>query len=291
MNKINSTKERVFISLVGPSGSGKSQLIRDWLVFGTFQPEFDKIYNFYQHYQSLYGLMSKNIKHIEFVQGVDFELIQNLPNNGTKYLLIFDDSCEEISSSKEFVKIATAGRHKGLSTVYIKHNLFHQSRLGRDIELQNTHIVLFKSPRDVLQINTLSQQLGLGSQLKDWYTTATSVPYGHLLIDLTPKTVDSLRYCTNSGSTPSFFFLPQSKQQITFLNDEHTTSLYSDRVPEIFPELQNNFSQKLSQRLYPVSKRVHSKPSKRRAKTNSKTRSFKVQRRNSSSYFKKNKPQ
>ena len=118
-------------------------------------------------------------------------MIQNLPNNGTKYLLIFDDSCEEISSSKEFVKIATAGRHKGLSTVYKKHNLFHQSQLGRDIELQNTHFVLFKSPRDVLQINPLSQQMGLGSQLKDGYTTATSVPYDHLLIDLTPKTVDS----------------------------------------------------------------------------------------------------
>ena len=111
--------------------------------------------------------MSKNMKNIEFSQGVDFELIQNLPNNGTKYLLIFDDSCKEISRSKEFEKIATAGRHKGLSTVYIKHNLFHQSRLGRDIELQNTHIVLFESSRDVLQINTLSQQLGLGSQLKD----------------------------------------------------------------------------------------------------------------------------
>ena len=214
MNNIISTKERIFISLVGPSGSGKSHLIYDWLVFGTFQPEFDKNYYFYQHYQSLYGLMSKNIKNFEFVQGVDFELIQNLPNNGTKYLLIFDDSCEEISSSKVFVKIATAGRHKGLSTVYIKHNLFHQNRLGGGIELQNTHIVLFKSPRDVLQINTLSQQLGLGSQLKDWYTTATSVPYGHLLIDLTPKTVDSLRYCTNSDSTPSLFFLLQSRHQI-----------------------------------------------------------------------------
>ena len=75
--------------------------------------------------------MSKDVKNIEFIEGVDFEFIQNLPNNGTKYLLIFDDSCEEISSSKDFVKIATAGRHKGLSTIYIKHNLFHQSRLGR----------------------------------------------------------------------------------------------------------------------------------------------------------------
>ena len=31
MNKIISTKERVFISLVGPSGSGKSHLIFEWL--------------------------------------------------------------------------------------------------------------------------------------------------------------------------------------------------------------------------------------------------------------------
>ena len=206
MNKKISTKERIFISLVGPSGSGKFHLIYDWLIIGTIQPDFDKIYYFYQHYQSLYGLMSKDIKNIHFVQGVEFEFIRSLTNNGTKYLLIFEDSCEEISSSKEFVKIATAGRHKGLSTIYIKHNLFHQSRLERDIELQNTHIVLFKSPRDVLQINTLSQQLGLGSELKDWYTKATSIPYGHLLIDLKPKTVDSLRFRTNSGSIPTIFF-------------------------------------------------------------------------------------
>ena len=52
MNKIISTKERIFNSLVGPSGSGKSHLIHDWLIIGTCQPEFDKIYFFYQHYQS-----------------------------------------------------------------------------------------------------------------------------------------------------------------------------------------------------------------------------------------------
>ena len=36
MNKTFSTKERVVISLVGPSASGKSHLVHDWLVFGTF---------------------------------------------------------------------------------------------------------------------------------------------------------------------------------------------------------------------------------------------------------------
>ena len=62
--------------------------------------------------------------------------------NRTKYLLIIDDSFEEICISKTFVDIATAGKHCGLSAIYIKHNLFHESKLGRDVELQNTYILL-----------------------------------------------------------------------------------------------------------------------------------------------------
>ena len=100
--------------------------------------------------------MQKEIENLEFVQGVNFEFIESLRNNGTKYLLIFDNSCEEICNSKALVDMATAGRLRGLSTVYIKHNLFHQSKVGRDVEFQNTHIVLFKSPRDVMQVTTLS---------------------------------------------------------------------------------------------------------------------------------------
>ena len=54
-------------------------------------------------------------------------------------MLDFNDSCAEIGHSKEFVDLATAGRHRRFSTIYLKHNLFHQSKLGRDVELQNTH--------------------------------------------------------------------------------------------------------------------------------------------------------
>ena len=124
MNKITSTKERIFICLVGPSESGKSQLIFDWLKIGTFQPEFDKNFYFFHCYQPLHSQMQR--KNLKFIQGVNFELIENLPNNGTKFLLKFDDSCQK--NFKLF---------------------FHQNKLGRDEELQTTHIVLFKSPRDV----------------------------------------------------------------------------------------------------------------------------------------------
>ena len=113
--------------------------------------------------------MQKEVENIEFVQGVNFEFIDSLKNNGTKNLFLFDDSCEDICDSKVFVDIATAGRHRGLSTIYIKHNFLHQSKLRRDVELQNTHIVLFKSPRDVMQVTTLGAQLGLCSEIVDWY--------------------------------------------------------------------------------------------------------------------------
>ena len=100
--------------------------------------------------------MQKAIENLEFVREVKFEIIDLLKSNGTKYLVIFYDSCEKIWYSKAVVDIATAWRHRDLSTIYVKQNLFHQSKLGRDVELQNTHIVLLKSPRDVMQVTTLS---------------------------------------------------------------------------------------------------------------------------------------
>ena len=169
-------------------------------------------------------LCKKSLK-ISFVQGVIFEFIASLKNNGTKHLLIFVDSCQEICNSKAFVDIATAGRHRGLGIIYFKHNLFHQSKLGRDLELQNAHIVFFKSPRDVMPVRTLSSQLRLGSELVDWYRDATSVPYDQSLIDLSPRTDDRLRYCTNTGCIHSKFYMPDRLKHSTILDDEHKKSL------------------------------------------------------------------
>ena len=103
--------------------------------------------------------MQRKIEKLEFVQDIQFEFIDSLNNNGTVHLLIFEDSCEEICNSKAFVDIATAGTHRGLSTIYIKHNLFHQSKRRQDVELQSTHFILFKSPRDMMRISTLSAQM------------------------------------------------------------------------------------------------------------------------------------
>ena len=57
-------------------------------------------------------------KNLNFIHRKNFELIENLPINGTKFLLIFDDSCEETSNYKVFVKISTAGRHGSKSNIH-----------------------------------------------------------------------------------------------------------------------------------------------------------------------------
>ena len=222
------------------------------------------------------------------VQGVQFEFINSLKNNGTKYLLIFDDSCAEICNSKEFVDIATAGRHRVFSTINIKHILFHQRKLGTDVELQNTHIVLSKSPRDVHQVATLSVQLGLGSALADWYRNATCVPFGHLLIELSPRTDDRLRYCTNSGKIPSKFYVPDNLKYLKYFDDEHNKSLYSPSIPALFHRMQNSVSKNLSKKIYPISRRMHRHPAARKVVRNKKMSCPKVQRRNSRTFVKKN---
>ena len=168
----------------------------------------------------------------------NYRLVQN---SGIKHSSFFDDSCEKIYSSKAFVDSATAGIHRGLSTIYIKHNLFHRSNLGRGVELQNTRIVLFKSPRDVMQVNTLSAKLGLGSKLVDWNWDTTSVPCRQLLIQLSLRTDDRLHYCTNNVSITSKIYIPDRPRLSKTLDDGHTKSLYFPSVPIKFPQMQKPF--------------------------------------------------
>ena len=122
-----------------------------------------------------------------------------------------------------------------------------------------------------MQITTFSKQLGLGSELVDWYRDATSVPFGHLLIDLSSRTDDRLRYCTNTGTINSKIHIPDRLERSKILDDEHTKSLYSPSVPIIFPQMQKLFPSVLPKRVYPVSLRMHIKSAQRKSAKHKKT--------------------
>ena len=131
---------------------------------------------------------------MEKTLGVTFKKYANLEflNGFANCLPIKDESCEENYNDKEIVKLATAGRHKNINIIYIKHNLYQQSKWSRTIDWNTTHIILFKSAQDIQQVEFLGKQLNLVKVLKHCYQLGTNEPFGHLLIDLDPKTSDCL---------------------------------------------------------------------------------------------------
>ena len=224
MNKIISTSDRLFMAVCGPSGCGKTKIIFQMLLKNTFFSNFKSIYYFYQHDQPKFQTMKRNLN-IYFTKFSGFEFISQLGN----CLLVFEDSCEEILIDTEFSKLATTGRHKKISVIYVKHNLFKQSKWSRTIDLNTTHIILFKSPRDIQQMSYIGKQLNNTNFLKDSYDLATKQPFGHLLIGLDPKTTDSLRYCSNIVPPgPTIFYLPPSKAVITHLSNERERDIYAE---------------------------------------------------------------
>ena len=78
-----------------------------------------------------------------------------------------------------------------------------------------------------MQVTTPSTQFSLGLELVDWYRAATSASFGHLMIDLSPPTDDRLRYCTNTGSISSKFYIPDRLKQSTVwtMNTQNLSTL------------------------------------------------------------------
>ena len=88
---------------------------------------------------------------------------------------------------------------------------------------------MFKSARDIQQVDFLGKQLNLVKFLKHCYQLATKEPFGHLLIDLDPKTSDCLQYCSNiTEPGPTVFYLPSDKAEATPLNNEREKIIYTE---------------------------------------------------------------
>ena len=89
--------------------------------------------------------------------------------------------------------------HRNLSVIYIVQNLFHQGKGNRSISLNSHYLVLFKNPRDKLQIVTLAKQMYPSETawfIKE-YEEAVRRPYGYLFVVLRPTTPDRCRLRTN----------------------------------------------------------------------------------------------
>ena len=115
-------------------------------------------------------------------------------------LIVFDDQMTDARKEKRIVNFFSRGsHHRNLSMIYIAQNLFRQGKDSRSISLKRHYLVLFKNPRDKLQILTLAKQMYPGQTdfFLDQYEEAVKRPFGYLLIDLKTTTQDNCRLRTN----------------------------------------------------------------------------------------------
>ena len=202
----------------GPSGCGKSSLVKSIINENIIDPTPTKIMWLYAEDQPLY----RKVKNVEFIQGVPDEL-ETLFDPRYKNLLVLDDLMTKFHSDERLTRLFSVGsHHKNLSIIFIIHNLFHHGKEMRTLSLNSHYLILFKNPRDKLQISTLARQMypGQSKFLVEAFQDATKNAHGYLLIDLKPATADRLRIRT--GILPSDL-------QVVYLNKEdeaeHQTSV------------------------------------------------------------------
>ena len=198
--------------IVGPSGCGKTFFVKSVLencehVMNTL-PE--NILWIYTSYQPMYADLQKMNKRIKFIKGLpdSFEDFEDT-------LIVLDDLIFQASDHPEVVKIFTQYRHhKNMSVMMLTQNVFHQGKYSRTISLNSNYMVLFKNPRDKLQMNILAHQIFPSQKtfFLESFEDATRDPYGYLILDLTPSCPE--RYRVRSGLLPEqwpVIYLPKDK--------------------------------------------------------------------------------
>lgn len=175
--------------VAGPTGCGKSTFIFRLINEASelIEPPPQKIMYCYGVYQPIFD----NYPYVEFHEG--------LPDNDTfdgreRTLLILDDLMSEAGDGvcKIFTKLS---HHKNISVIFLTQNLFHKSSHARTMSLNSHYIVLFKNPRDALQVHNLARQMhpGKNNFLLEAFKMATANPYDYLLIDLKADTLEEFR--------------------------------------------------------------------------------------------------
>lgn len=188
--------------LAGPSNCGKSYFIKQVLqnaeLVLSVMPE--NIVWCYSCWQPMYKDLMSRYSFIHFHEGLPATLDDNvlLPVNKIN-LLILDDLMESVSCSDEIQKAFTKYvHHRNLSIMYIVQNLFSHGKQSRTISLNAKYMVLFKNPRDKLQIEILARQMYPRNAkfFLEAFNDATLKPYGYLLVDLNATTPEAYRLRT-----------------------------------------------------------------------------------------------
>ena len=137
----------------------------------------------------------------EFVEGFPEDLMSSLEKtNDRGSLCIFHDVMNEVSSNATISKLFTRRRsHLGCSLVLMLQNIFPKGTQSRTITINAKYQVLFRNPRDSLQISISARQLcpSNSKSFLEICRRASQRAYGFLFCFFKQSCPDEIRYRTN----------------------------------------------------------------------------------------------
>ena len=168
------------VIIAGPSGSGKSELVEQWLRYlNVFQVKPNKIVYACDRWQPRFDRMQKK-------DGIQFH--RGLPDGG---------------QDKRVLDLFTKdSHHRNITVLYLTQDLFPPGKFSKTINRNAHYIVAFKNPRDQTGIRTILLQAfpDRWRQVLRLFKRITSRPFGYLMLDVYPASDD--RYRLWSHLTP-----------------------------------------------------------------------------------------
>ena len=159
----------------------------------TIQPSPQRIVWCYSYWQPANTSLLQSIPSIEFVRAIPADLEQDWYfDPSINNLFVIDDQLQEASNNNQIMNLFTKGsHHRNLSVIYLLQNVFHQGKIKLTVSLNCQYLVLFKNPRDKMQIMTLAKQISPRNTQQFLQT------YGYIFVDLKPSTPDHCRLRKN----------------------------------------------------------------------------------------------
>lgn len=186
--------------IAGPTQCGKTYFISQVLLYKDIliNPVPQRTIYCYMMWQPIYDEIRNANPNIEFHQGlIDFESELNESENN---LLILDDLMNECDNSQSIMSLFTVGsHHKNTSVFFLVQNLFSRGKYMRTISLNSHYIILFKNPRDRLQILTLARQMfpnKIKFLIESFDDASENKSHSYLFLDLKQQTENKNRVQT-----------------------------------------------------------------------------------------------
>ena len=189
------------MTISGPTGSGKTMLLKELLQKDKIMPSPDRIVYLYKRWQPLYDQMQEILTNIEFMRGIpeknDEDSFFDLEKNN---IVICDDMMSVTAADPKIADLYTEGsHHRNLSVINLTQNLFPIGKNAVTQRRNTQYMIIFKSPMSQDQIRTLGTYMipGRLDEFLHLYDEATRKPYGYLVIDAKQTTPFEERFKTN----------------------------------------------------------------------------------------------